>query len=330
MMNIRIWLVLFSVLVIMACIAAPTPRATPVNPTQPPKTYQDLVVGYVQIGAESEWRTANLASIKERAEELRVSLMLYDGMNPERDQIKTVRAFIAEGVDVIGVPPLVETGWSTVFQEAKDAGIPIILVDRRADVPEDLYATYLASDFVEQGRKAGRVLAELMDGRANIVELVGTPGSSAANDRGEGFRQVLQGYPEMNIIASQNGDWTRAGGKEVMAEFLQQYGSEIDALYAHNDDMALGAIEAIEEYGLQPGVDIKIVSIDAVRGAFEAMIEGKLNATVVCNPLIGPQFFELALKVANGEDVPKWIPTKETVFYADMPDLEEIAENRKY
>jgi len=330
-MNTRILLTFFTVLTIMACIAAPTatPSPTPAKPTQAQKTYQDLVVGYAQIPGESEWRTANIASIRETAEQLGIVLFFSDsGMNTEQNQHDAIQAFIAKGVDVIGITPVVETGWNTSFQEAKEAGIPIILVDRWADVPDDLYATHFGFDFAEQGRKAGRVLAELMDGRAKIVELVGTPGSSAANDRGVGFRQVLQGYPEMNIIASQNGDWIRAGGKEMMAGFLQQYGSEIDALYAHNDDMALGAIEAIEEYGLQPGVDIKIVSIDAVRGAFEAMIEGKLNATVECNPLFGPQFFELALKVANGEDVPKFVSVEEGIFFPE--DAEELLPMRRY
>ena len=157
-------------------------------------------------------------------------------------------------------------------------------------------------------------MAKLIDGKANIVELVGTVDSAPANDRYKGFREILQAYPDMQIIDSESGDFTRAQGKEVMAEFLQKYGKHITAVYAHNDDMALGAIKAIEEYGLKPGVDIKIVSIDGTRDAFQAMIAGKLNATVECNPLLGPQFFELALKVVNGEPVPKWVPSKEGIF----------------
>jgi ABC-type sugar transport system substrate-binding protein len=280
-------------------------------------TYEDLVVGYAQIGAESEWRTANTKSIKEEAERLNVELKFSDAQQKQENQIKAIRSFIAQQVDVIGVSPVVETGWETVFQEAKDAGIPLILVDRRAAVPEDLYATYLGSDFVEEGRRAGVAMAELIDGNGKIVELVGTVGSAPANDRYTGFREAIEEYPEMEIIASQSGDFTRAKGKEVMEAFLKTYGEEIDALYAHNDDMAIGAIQAIEEYGLKPGEDITIVSIDAVRGAFEAMIEGKLNCTVECNPLLGPQFFELALQVVNGEEVPKWVPSEEGVFYPD-------------
>ena len=292
------------------------------------KTYQTLVVGFSQIGAESEWRTGNTASIKETAEELGVELLFSDAQQKQENQIKAIRTFIAQQVDVIGVSPIVETGWESVFQEAKDAGIPIILVDRRADVSEDLYATHLGSDFVEEGRRAARVLVNLLEGQGNIVELVGTVGSAPANDRYVGFREVLEEYPEMKIIASESADFTRAKGKEVMEEFLNQYGDQIDALYAHNDDSALGAIKAIEAYGLKPGEDIIIVSVDAIRDAFQAMIDGKLNATVECNPLLGPQFFELALKVVNREEVPKWIPSNEGVYFPE--NAAEVLPTRKY
>jgi simple sugar transport system substrate-binding protein len=195
-------------------------------------------------------------------------------------------------------------------------------------VSEDLYVSYLGSDFLEEGRKAARIMVDLMDGKGKIVELVGTVDSAPANDRYTGFREVIKEHPEMKIIASQSADFTRARGKELMAEFLRLYGAEIGGVYAHNDDMALGAIQAIEDYGLRPGVDIKIVSVDAARGAFQAMIAGKLNATVECNPLLGPQFFELALKLVNGEAIPKWVPSIETVFFPDQ--AEEILPTRKY
>ena len=292
------------------------------------KTYQNLVVGFSQIGAESEWRTGNTASIKEVAESLGVELIFSDAQQKQENQIKAIRTFIAQQVDVIGVSPIVETGWESVFQEAYDAGIPIILVDRRADVPEHLYATHLGSDFVEEGRNAARVMVDLLDGEGNIVELVGTVDSAPANDRYIGFREILQNYPDMKIIASESADFTRAKGKEVMEGFLDQYGDDIDALYAHNDDSAIGAIKAIEAYGLQPGEDIIIVSIDAIRDAFQAMIDGKLNATVECNPLLGPQFFDIALKVVNDEEVPKWIPSQEGVYYPD--NAAEILPTRRY
>jgi galactofuranose transport system substrate-binding protein len=292
------------------------------------KKYEDLIVGYAQLGAESEWRVANTSSVKETAELLNVELRFLDAQQKQENQIEAIRKFIIQRVDVIGVSPIVETGWVQVFQEAKDAGIPIILVDRRAAVPEDMYVSYLGSDFLEEGRKAANIMVDLVGGQANIVELVGTIGSAPANDRYKGFREVLKDHPGIIIIDSASGDFTRARGKEVMAGFLRKHGTDITAVYAHNDDMALGAIQAIEEYGLKPGKDIIIVSVDAARGAFEAMIAGKLNATVECNPLLGPQFFELALKVVNGQTVPKWVPSIETVFFPE--DASSILPTRKY
>jgi simple sugar transport system substrate-binding protein len=267
-------------------------------------------------------------SVKETAAQLGVELKFSDAQQKQENQIKAIRSLIAQQVDVIGVAPLVETGWDDVFKEAKDAGIPIIMVDRRAAVAPDLFVTFVGSDFLEEGRNAARIMADLTKGQANIVELKGTTGSAPANDRYTGFREIMQSYPNMKVIDSQDGNFTVAKGKEVMEVFLKAHGKEITAVYAHNDDMALGAIKAIEEYGLRPGVDIKIVSIDAARGAFEAMIAGKLNATVECNPLLGPEFFELALKVVNGEPVPKWVPSKEGIFFPD--NAREILPTRKY
>jgi simple sugar transport system substrate-binding protein len=295
---------------------------------RPIKTYSNLVVGFSQIGAESDWRTANTASMKETAKELGVTLKFHDMQSKQETQINGIRMFIADRVDVIAVAPVITSGYETVFKEAKAAGIPIILIDRHVDGLEDYYVSYLGSDFTEEGRKAGQVLAELVNGKANIVELTGTPGSGVALERERGFRKTLQSYPSIKIIDSRTGDFTRVEGKQVMKAFLKTYGKTINALYAHNDEMAIGAIEAIEEYGLKPGVDIKIVSIDATRSAFEAMVEGKLNATIECNPLMGPQFYKLALKVANGEDVPRWVKTNEGIFYPY--DAAEILPTRKY
>jgi galactofuranose transport system substrate-binding protein len=336
----RNWLPLAMVLVLLLTMAScsQTPATAPENnPTvpagdKPPKTYKDLIVGYAQLGAESEWRSANTASVKQAAADLGVELKFSDAQQKQENQIKAIRSLIAQKVDVIGVAPLIETGWDDVFKEAKDAGIPIILVDRRADVSPNLYVTLMGSDFLEEGRKAARIMAQLTDGTASIVELQGTRGSAPANDRFAGFREVLKDYPDMKILDTEDGNFTVAKGKEVMQTFLQAHGKNITAVFAHNDDMALGAIKAIEEYGLKPGVDIKIVSVDAARGAFEAMIAGKLNATVECNPLLGPQFLELALKVVNSEPVPKWVPSQESQFLASQgaDQLKQILATRKY
>jgi len=335
-LTILMALVLLFALLLTACggsaatTTAGTTKAGGATTSAGVSTKKDkYVVGFSQVGSESEWRIAMTKEVQAAYDkDPRFDLIFSDAQQKQENQIKALRSFIAEKVDVIGIPPVVETGWETVFQEAKDAGIPIILVDRRAAVPEDLYVTYLGSDFVEEGRNAARVLAKIVDGKANIVELVGTVGSAPANDRAKGFREVLEEYPDMKIIDSQSGDFTRDGGKKVMEAFLKKHGTNITAVYGHNDDMALGAIQAIEEAGMKPGEDIKIVSIDAVRGAFEAMIEGKLNATVECNPLLGPQFFEIALKVVNGEEVPKWVPSKEDIYFPD--NAKEILPTRKY
>jgi ABC-type sugar transport system substrate-binding protein len=324
------------VLTVIFVIAAYGINSTPPEPPTPTqeesvkakKSYEDLVVGYAQIGAESDWRTGNTVSIKEEAERLGVELRFADAQQKQENQIKAIRSFIAQQVDVIGVSPVVETGWEDVFQEAKDAGIPVILVDRRADVPKDLYVTHVGSDFVKEGRNAARVMVELLDRHGKIVELVGTIDSAPANDRYKGFREILKDYPEMEIIASESGDFTRARGKEVMEDFLNRYGDEIDALYAHNDDMAIGAIKAMEEVGLKPGKDIVIVSVDAIGDAFKAMVAGKLNCSVECTPLLGPLLMKAVKDYFAGKTLPVRIVTSEEVFPAEV--ARRARSGRKY
>ena len=275
-----------------------------------------IVVGFSQIGAESAWRTANTASIKAEAERRGIELRFADAQQKQENQIKAIRSFIAQGVDVIAFSPVVETGWEPVLREAQTAGIPVVLSDRAVDVTdESLYVTFIGSDFVEEGRRAGRWLLEATGGEAVIAELQGTPGSAPAIDRKTGFEEVLADHPGMRIVKSQSGDFTRAKGKEVMESFLKSpEGASLTALYAHNDDMALGAIQALEEAGVEPGEDILIVSVDAVRGAFEAMVAGKLNCTVECNPLIGPQLFDAVEAIVAGQSVPRRVVTEEGVF----------------
>jgi simple sugar transport system substrate-binding protein len=276
-----------------------------------------LVVGFAQVGAESGWRTANTESIKSEAAKRGVDLRFSDAQQKEENQIKAIRSFIAQGVDVIAFSPVVETGFEPVLQEAKKAGIPVVLSDRAVKVSDDtLYKCFIGSDFIEEGRRAANAVAKLTGGKANVAELVGTVGSAPAIDRKKGFEEVIkEKYPDIKIIMSQSGDFTRAKGKEVMEAFLKSPNAkEINVLFAHNDDMALGAIQAMEEAGIKPGQDIKIVSIDGVRGAFEAMKDGKLNVTVECNPLLGPQLFDLIEKVANKQEVPHRVVTQEGVY----------------
>ena len=275
-----------------------------------------LVIGFSQIGAESAWRTANSQSIQDEAKKRGIDLKFADAQGKQENQIKAIRSFIAQQVDVIAFAPVVETGWEPVLKEAKEAGIPVVLSDRAVKTGDDsLYATFLGADFVEEGRRAGKWAVEATGGKATIAELQGTPGSAPALDRKKGFEEVIAQHPDMKIIKSQTGDFTRAKGREVMEAFLKSpEAKQITLLYAHNDDMALGAIQAIEAAGMKPGTDMKIVSIDGVRDAFQAMVDGKLNCSVECNPLIGPQLFDLIEKVAEGKDVPKRVTVEEGVF----------------
>lgn len=315
-----------------ACNKAPSQDESSASSESSPTTQsgKQLTVGFAQVGAESGWRSANTDSIKSEAEKRGVNLKFSDAQQKQENQIRAIRSFIDQHVDVIAFSPVVKTGWEPVLKEAKRANIPVILSDRGADISPDLYATFIGSDFVEEGRRAARWLAKATDGKAMIAELQGTTGADPANDRKKGFEEVLKEHPDMKIIKSQTGDFTRTGGKQVMEAFLKSpEGKQITAVYAHNDDMALGAIQAIEEAGLKPGKDIKIVSIDGVKGAFDAMLEGKLNCTVECNPLLGPQLFDAAQKLANGEELPKRITSDESV-YEQSQITPEIVAARKY
>ena len=213
----------------------------------------------------------------------------------------------------------------------------MILTDRAVEVSDaSLFLSLIGSDFVEEGRKAGKWLLDYYangEGKAaqgdiNIVELQGTVGSAPANDRKKGFAEIITAEPRFKIIRSQTGDFTRAKGKEVMEAFLKAEGKKINVLFAHNDDMAIGAIQAIEEAGLAPGTDIIIVSIDGVKGAFEAMIAGKLNVTVECSPLLGPQLMAAVKDVVAGKPIPKRIVTEESVFPKET--AAQILPTRKY
>jgi simple sugar transport system substrate-binding protein len=290
-----------------------------------------IVLGFSQIGAESEWRTANTESIKAAAITSNIDLRFADAQQKQENQIKALRSFIAQKVDVIAFSPVVATGWDTVLMEARDAHIPVILTDRAVTSDPSLYAGFLGSDFVEEGRKAGRWVSEKFATATqdvNIVELQGTVGSAPANDRKKGFEEIIAANAHLKIIRSQTGDFTRTKGKEAMEAFLKSESRKIHVLYAHNDDMAIGAIQAIEEAGLKPGKDILIVSIDAVKGAFEAMIAGKLNATIECNPLLGPQLMTSVAEVVAGRPIAKRIVVEETMF--TMETAKQFIQTRKY
>ena len=254
-----------------------------------------ITVGFSQIGAESDWRKASTVSIQEEAAKRGIELLFSDAQQKQENQIKAVRSFIAQDVDVICLAPVVATGWEDVLKEAKSAKIPVILIDRKVTVSEDgLYSCYIGSDCTEEGRKAARWVIENVGENAGIAELVGTVGSGPAIERKKGFEEIIKDHPGLKIIKSQSGDFTRSQGKEVMEQFLKSpEKDQIKVLYAHNDDMALGAIQAIEEAGKVPGKDIVIISCDGVKEMFKMILAGKANCTVECNPMIGPQLYDV-------------------------------------
>ncbi|MFC7359087.1 ABC transporter substrate-binding protein [Nocardioides astragali] len=280
-----------------------------------------ITMGFAQVGAESGWRTANTKSIQETAEAEGIELKFNDAQGKQENQIQAIRSYIQQKVDVIAFSPVVETGFDAVLQEAKAAGIPVILTDRAVDVEDpSLYETFLGSDFVLEGERAGDWLVENAkdsdvngDGTINVVQLEGTTGAAPAIDRAEGFASKISADDSIEVTASQTGEFTRDGGKQVMESFLQSDDS-IDVVFAHNDDMGLGAIEAIEAAGLEPGKDIKIITIDAVKDGMTALADGKINFIVECNPLLGPQLMDLAKKVLDGEEVPERVVTDEGTF----------------
>ncbi|OMF33786.1 LacI family transcriptional regulator [Paenibacillus sp. FSL H8-0548] len=299
--------------------------------SKPASADKKITLGFAQVGAESGWRTANTNSVKESAAEAGFELKFSDAQQKQENQIKSIRSYIQQKVDVIAFSPVVESGWDTVLKEAKEAGIPVILTDRAVDSKDDsLYETFIGSDFVEEGRSAGKWLLEKYkdaSGDVNIVELQGTTGSAPAIDRKAGFEEIIKDDAKLKVIASQTGDFTRAKGKEVMQSFLKA-NKDIDVLYAHNDDMALGAIQAIEAAGLKPGEDIIIISVDGVKDGFVAASEGKINFIVECNPLLGPQLMQAVRDVLDGKEIEKRIVTEEGVFTSE--DAKRELPNRKY
>lgn len=291
-----------------------------------------ITVGFSQIGAESAWRTAETKSIRSEASKRGVNLKFSDAQQKQENQIKAIGTFIAQRVDAIILAPVVEAGWEPILKQARAAKIPVILVDRGVTVSDDsLYTTLIASDFVAEGKMAGEWLGKKLGGKGAVVELQGTPGAAPAIDRKKGFEEALKNFPELKIIKSQTGEFTRAKGKEVMEAFLkaaQGSSAKIDAVYAHNDDMALGAIQAIEEAGLKPGSDIIVVSIDGIKPAFAAMMAGKLNCTVECNPLLGPAAFDAVEAALAGKPLPKRTIVKDQIF--DQSVAQDVIGSRQY
>ena len=289
-----------------------------------------IKVGFAQTGSESGWRSANTESMKKAFSKSNGFDLVFNAAdNDPAAQIAAVRSFINQGVDAIVVAPIVEDGWDDVLKEAKDADIPVVLEDRTVSSSDDLYASWVGDDFEKEGETAGKWAADNLGSTpTKMVVLEGTTGSAPANDRAEGFDKAIAGT-QIQKIDSQSGDFTRDGGKKVMEGFLQKYGVDgIVLVFAHNDDMALGAIEAIEAAGGKPGEDIKIVSIDGVHDGMQALVDGKINYIVECNPLLGDSAADLVKKVLDGKDVQKQNFATDQAFTAD--EAAKVIDSRPY
>lgn len=271
---------------------------------------EGLTIGFSQIGSESAWRTSFTEAVQAEAAARGINLLFSDAQQSQENQIAAIRAWLAQGdVDAIILAPVIATGWDDVLQEAADSEVPVIIVDRNVDSDPSLYVTRVSSDFVHEGRLAAAWLVQASSGNCNIVELYGTVGSAAAEDRHAGFAEVISLFNNMTIVASETGNFVRSEGKAVMESILSsQDPAEICAVFAHNDDMAIGAIEAIKEAGLVPAQDILVVSVDAIPDIFDTLDAGETNATVELSPFMGGPAFDAVVAYLNGEELPKWIP----------------------
>ena len=298
----------------VAIVATPLWHAVAAPKLEQKSTYK---VGFSQTESNNPWRLAETASMKAEAKKLGYQLVYTDAASSAAKQVADVNSMIAQKVDLIFLAPREEKPLIPAIMNAKKAGIPVILLDRSVDPklaePGRDYVTFIGSDFVEEGRRAANWLVKKMDGKAKIIELEGTVGASPANDRKQGFDEVIKQHKGMQIVASQSGDFTRDKGRQVAQTLLQAH-PEANAIYAHNDEMALGAIAALEAAGKKPGKDVTLVSIDGEKDAVQAIAEGKLGATVECNPRFGPKAFETMQRYARGEKIPPKIINQDNFY----------------
>jgi simple sugar transport system substrate-binding protein len=314
-----------------ASVAAPTTA-----PAAAQKTFKDMTVGFIQTGSESGWRAANTSSFKETAAADGITLKFYDSQNKIENQITAFNQFIQDpSVNVIILAAVDVTGYDDVLKAAKAAGKVVVLEDRRIDADSSLYYTYIGSDFDKEGQKGADAMCGLLQGMsgANVVEIGGDQGASAAIDRAKGFREKSDACG-IKILASQYAaGWDPTIGKQIMEGYLKKYAGQIQGVYAHNDELAIAAIQAIDASGLKAGKDIKVVGFDATANGFKYLISGELGADIECNPLLAPQVYQAALDALNGvEGTPKWVPSQEGQFFAAQgaPALQEILATRKY
>lgn len=284
-----------------------------------------LVVGFAQIQEASSWRTAETNSVQAEAQKLGIDLKLSVGVQAQ--QIAAIRDFIAQGVDGILLAPQTTSGWEEVLKEAKAAKIPVVLLDRGIDAPADLYVTQVSSDFAFEGQEAGKWAVKALNGKGSVVELFGDPAADPAKLRNKGFMEIMAANPGVKVVESKTGEWSRDKAKQVVEAWLAA-GVKFDLVYAHNDDMALGAIDALKAAGKKPGKDVLLISIDGIKAAFDAIDRGELNCTVECNPLLGPLGFESLMKAMKGETLPKWTKQIDNVY--DTANYKTVYASRQY
>ena len=295
------------------------------NVKPPDVTLEKATVGFSQMENNNPWRIAETESMKAEGEKRAGKYIATDAQADTSKQVSDVEDMIAQGVDILVIAPREFEGLAPALDAAAEANVPVFLVDREAKgEPCKEYITFIGSNFIKQGERAGEWLINATDGEAKIAELEGTTGASVTNDRAEGFRNAIQEESGMEIVASQSGDFTRAGGQKVMEQLIQA-NPDINAVYAHNDEMAIGAIQALKDAGKTPGEDVTLVSIDGTRDALQAIIDGELGATVESNPRFGPLTFETVEKFLAGEPIPQKIILEDRFF--DKSNAEEFIDS---
>ena len=317
-------LVLGLVLVLLLCLSGCAGKQEPAGDKAP------IVVGFSQLGAESSWRIANTASMEQAAQEAGYSLMMENANQKQEKQIDAIRSFIAYQVDVIVFSPIVETGWDNVLTEAKQAGIPVILMDRMIESQDDsLYTAYIGADFYAEGRRAGEYLIRKADAigaeKLRIAEICGTTDSTPMRDRQRGFMDVISQDGRFTVIDSVDGDFLRSKGEECMRELLKKYGADgIDVIYSHNDSMTLGVLDVLESLDDPAAKETILITVDGEKEAVDALKAGRINCVVQCTPHLGPSVMKLVGDLKAGKELPKVNHPDEGAF-TDFDDLTDPA-----
>jgi len=308
--------------ILLICMSVLWSSACTVEESEPEIEDRIVHLGFSQLGDESEWRTASTNDIIRAAQSAGVQLIFENALQQQFNQIRAIRSFILKGVDIIAFCPIVEDGWDNILEEAQAANIPVIVVDRKIETGrEGLYTAFLGANFHREGVKAGEWMVKRFadsEGPVRVAEMSGNPGSSPTIGRYEGIREVFAQNPKFEIVFSESGDFMRSKGRELMVEILRDT-PDIDILFAHNDDMALGAIEVMESNGIKPGVDITIVSVDAQTSGLEALVQGKINCLVECSPYVGDDLMMLVYNILNNEPFDPFTYT-ETKIFTDTDD----------